>query len=135
MEVERRLEAHMASDEAALLEIRNDMRVTKQDVHKILSNHLAHMEPDIRETKQAVTRIEAVVEKMSLALQRNNEDTQQVKLDMANLRGDLNTKIATLETGGNAQKNMTQNALSWMWDILKIIVGGAIVAAMAYWAK
>lgn len=135
MEDRSRLEAHMASDEAALLEIRNDIKQTKRDLHEIKTNHLAHMEPDIRETKQAVARIEAGMERMAAGLQKNNEDTQTVKLDMANLRGDLNTKIASLQTAGDGQKTVTQNAFAILWDLLKIILGGTIVAAMAYWAK
>lgn len=135
MDVERRLSEHLASDEAALADLQRMMRVVSDRLTKIETNHLAHMEPDIRETKQSVARIEASLERMAIGLQRNNEDTQQVKLDMANLRGDLNTKIAALDASGVGQKSATKDAMAWMWDLLKIMIGGMIAAAMGYFAK
>lgn len=135
MDFDRRLSEHMASDEAALLGLREESKQQSATLKRIETNHLAHMEPDIRDLKATTGRIEKALEAMASDLKRNSTDTQQTNIDMANLRGELNTKIATLEVRESAGKGGTAKMMDWIWDLLKIMLAASISAAVVSFGK
>lgn len=95
---------------------------------KIETNHLAHMEADMRFLKEFAVRMERTISDMSTELKGNSKDTHELKLDFATKLGEVNTKIATIDTreGSNS---------GWLKDLMKIVLGLLVGAAGMYFGS
>lgn len=115
---ERRLERHIETHESAMVAI-------GERLLKIETNHLAHMEADMRFIKEFAVRMERTMAEFAAELKKNSEMTHKIELDHAKAVGDQNAKIAALETreGSNS---------GWTKDLLKIVVGALVGAATAF---
>lgn len=127
-DLKRRFEEHVSADEASMLRIEGNIYAINAKLEKFENNHFAHIEPDIRILKDLSVRMEKLLEAICADLKQNTKDTQQIKLDVAIRIGEINAKLASVDTreGSNS---------GWTREIIMILVGGLIGAAIAYFSK
>lgn len=96
---------------------------------KIETNHLAHIEPDVRYLKESSVRAERVMAEILEELKRSSKDTHELRVDLVSHMGD--SKSALMEVRGevSALKAKEGTNSTWTRDLIMLVIGGLVAAA------
>lgn len=124
-DLKRRFEDHLAADEASLVRIEKYILAINGKLEKFENNHFAHIEPDIRTLKDFSLRMERGFGEIISELKQNTKDTQDAKVEFAVKFGELNTKIASLESRGGAN-------FDWVKTLIMLLVSAIVGAGITF---
>lgn len=104
---------------------------------KIETNHLAHIEPDVRYLKESTVRTERILAEILEELKKNSQDTHQLRVDLVEHMGDskaattkVQGEVDALKSSGTANNDWVKGIIMAIIGLLFGVVGYAIVSKL-----
>lgn len=105
---------------------------------KIETNHLAHIEPDVRYLKEVSVRMERSLAEILEELKKNSNDTHQLRLALVEHVGEsknatqkVQGEVDALKSAGSANNDWVKGLIMAIVGLLFGVVGYAIVSKLS----